>query len=236
MGKDIFALIKEGQSGDKSALEEIIVLNEGLVWSIVKRFSGRFCETEDLYQIGCIGLIKAVQKFDFSKNVMFSTYAVPMIMGEIRKFLRDDGSIKVSRSLKELAVRARYISDKITADKGSPPTLSVLAKELDVSEENLSQALSASACPLSIYQPISEDGDITVIDTINDEDNYELIIDKLTLRDATAELPHREQKLLYMRYYRNQTQSEVAKQLGISQVQVSRIEKKVIEKLKKEIV
>ncbi len=236
MDNGIFELIRKAQQGDKSALELIVTQNDRLVWSMVKRFSGRNCETEDLYQLGCMGLVKAVQKFDFTKNVQFSTYAVPMILGEIRKFLRDDGAIKVSRSLKELAAKIKSTAERISKEQGSEPGISEISKEMGISPEIIAEALSASAAPISIYQPLGDSGDASVIDTVSDEDKYEKIIDKMALRSAASGLPEREKNIIYMRYYQNKTQSEVARNIGISQVQVSRLEKKILDKLRREIV
>ncbi len=236
MDNGIFSLIASAQQGNRYALERIVSENDGLVWSVVRRFSGRGYESDDLYQLGCIGLVKAVQKFDFSKNVQFSTYAVPMILGEIRKFLRDDGTIKVSRSIKELAMKIKYVADEISKETGKEATVSDIASKLGISTEAVAEAMAASASPVSLYQPISEDSELSLIDTLSDDDKYEKIIDCMTLRTATATLPEREQNLIFLRYYKNETQTEVAKKMGISQVQVSRIEKKILEKLRKEII
>ncbi len=236
MDNGIFELIRKAQGGDKSALELIITQNDRLVWSILRRFSGKGYETEDLYQLGCIGLVKAVQKFDFNKNVQFSTYAVPMILGEIRKFLRDDGAVKVSRSLKELAAKAKYAADAIAKETGTQPGVEELSQKLGVPAEDIAEALSASVAPISIYQPVHDGSELSVIDTVSDDDKYEKIIDIMAVKDAASLLPDREQSIIYMRYYQNKTQSEVARKMGISQVQVSRLEKKILEKLRQEIV
>ena len=236
MDNGVFDLLRAAHEGDASAMEKMVSDNERLVWSIVKRFAGRGYEPEDLFQLGCIGLVKAVKNFDFSKNVKFSTYAVPLILGEIRKFLRDDGTVKVSRSLKELAAKAKYAADRLREEKGTEPGIAETAAALGVPEESITEALAASAAPISLYQPLNENSDITVIDTINAEDEYEKIIDKMALKNAAGRLPVRERNIIYMRYYQNRTQSEIAKLMGISQVQVSRLEKKIIDKLRKEIV
>lgn len=238
VNNDIFSLIKRGQEGDRCALETIVQENNRLVWSVVKHFSGKGYETEDLYQIGCIGLIKAVKKFDFSKNVQFSTYAIPMIMGEIRKFLRDDGPVKVSRSIKELAHKIWYISNDITKRTGREATISEIANEIRISVEEAAMAIAAAAQPISLYQPLKEGdiNEITLIDTIEAGDSFdENIIDSVTVKNATSKLPSRERDLIFMRYYQNKTQTEVAAKLGISQVQVSRLEKKILLKLRQEI-
>lgn len=225
---EVKRLIALSQSGDTLARETLVNCNIRLVWSVVQRFLNRGYEAEDLFQIGCIGLLKSVDKFDLSYEVKFSTYAVPMIIGEIQRFLRDDGTIKVSRSLKELANRVRKTKDELSKRIGRLPTISEVAEELGISpEEVVFFAQEANKPPSSIHETVFEnDGDpITLMDQISDE-SQDKWFEKLALSDAIGTLSERERLIVYLRYYRDQTQSEVAHRLGISQVQVSRLEKK----------
>ncbi len=224
-------LIKKALGGDLAAREEIIQENIGLVHSIVKRFMGRGTEAEDLFQIGCIGLIKAIDKFDVGYDVKFSTYAVPMIMGEIKRFLRDDGMIKVSRSLKELSLKASKIKEMLISENDSEPTVKEIAQRLGVSPEELSCAIEASARPESIYKAgESEKGDTkALIDKLESPVNFESdVVNKIMLDELIKGYSKRDQMIINLRYFKQKTQSETAKQLGISQVQVSRIEKKLL--------
>jgi len=224
-------LIKKALNGDIKARSEIVENNIGLVWSVVKRFSGRGVEIEDLFQIGCIGLIKAIDKFDLSYEVKFSTYAVPMIMGEIKRFLRDDGIIKVSRNLKELALKASSIKERLIKERGSEPTVKEIAERIGVTPEELSFAIEASARPESLYACCeNEKGDSrTLIEKIESPDRFEIeITNKLLLENLLKIYPKREQEIITLRYFKQKTQTYVANKLGISQVQVSRIEKKLL--------
>ncbi|HHU90601.1 MAG TPA: RNA polymerase sporulation sigma factor, SigF/SigG family [Clostridiaceae bacterium] len=229
-------LIKRAQNGDVDARDTLIDNNTGLVWSVVRRFRNRNAEIDDLFQIGCIGLIKAVDKFDLSFNVQFSTYAVPMILGEIRRFFRDDGVIKVSRSLKELSIKARDVSEKLEQKMGRPPSIKELAEELGEEPENIVHAMEASRTPDSLFREYEdEDGsENRLIDRIIAQDNNKEsdTVERISLYSALNQLPSREKKLIWMRYYYGQTQQSVAKKLGISQVQVSRLEKKILELLR----
>lgn len=229
-------LVKRAQNGDVDARNALIDKNTGLVWSVVRRFRNRNVETEDLFQIGCIGLIKAVDKFDLSFNVQFSTYAVPMILGEIRRYFRDDGIIKVSRSLKELSIKARDISEKLEQDMGRPPSIKELAEALGEEPENVIHAMDASRTPESLFKEYDdEDGsENRLIDRIvsQDNDRESETVEKISLYSALKQLPRREKDLIWMRYYSGETQQKVAQKLGISQVQVSRLEKKILELLK----
>ncbi|MGI6085064.1 MAG: SigF/SigG family RNA polymerase sporulation sigma factor [Acetivibrionales bacterium] len=229
-------LVKRAQNGDTDARNTLIDKNTGLVWSVVRRFRNRNVETEDLFQIGCIGLIKAIDKFDLSFNVQFSTYAVPMILGEIRRYFRDDGVIKVSRSLKELSIRARDISEKLEQEMGRPPSINELAKALGEEPENVIHAIDASRTPESLFREYEdEDGsENRLIDRIisQENDKESETVERISLYSALKQLPSREKNLIWMRYYSGQTQQSVAKKLGISQVQVSRLEKKILELLK----
>jgi len=229
-------LIKKAQNGDVDARNTLIDKNTGLVWSVVRRFRNRNVETEDLFQIGCIGLIKAVDKFDLSFNVQFSTYAVPMILGEIRRYFRDDGVIKVSRSLKELSIKARDISEKLEQKMGRPPSIKELAEELGEEPENIIHAMEASKTPESLFREYEDDdgSENRLIDRIiaQDNDKESDTVERISLYSALKQLPSREKNLIFMRYYSGQTQQSVAQKLGISQVQVSRLEKKILELLK----
>lgn len=238
MKQENYRLIALAQAGDKEALENITMQNQGLIWSIVRKFSGRGTECEDLFQIGAIGLIKAVNKFNTDFNVEFSTYAVPMIMGEIKRFLRDDGIIKVSRTLKETATSAKRASEKISAQKGSDATLCEIAQMINVSVNDVTLALEATQPPESIYKTVHE-GDnscVLLIDKLCSKENGEEgILTKVLLKQAIINLPQKERQILMLRYYKEKTQSEVAKIMGVSQVQISRIEKKLLGTLRKNI-
>lgn len=235
--KEVKQLIVKSQSGDKDARDIIVNRNTRLVWSVVQRFINRGYEPEDLFQIGCIGLIKSVDKFDLSYDVKFSTYAVPMIIGEIQRFLRDDGTVKVSRSLKEMANKIRKMKDELSKTLGRVPTLMELAEKLEISPEEVVFAQEASRSLSSIHETVYEnDGDpITLLDQIADQSETKWF-DKIALKEAIRHLNERERLIVYLRYYKDQTQSEVADRLGISQVQVSRLEKKILEQIKDQMV
>lgn len=220
--------ILRSQQGDKEARDYLVEKNIRLVWSVVQRFMNRGYDPDDLFQIGSIGLIKSIDKFDLSYDVRFSTYAVPMIIGEIQRFLRDDGSVKVSRSLKEIGNKIRKKKDELTKQYGRSPTVNEIAEALEISPEEVVHAQEASKAPHSIHETVFEnDGDpITLLDQIADQDSN--WFDKLSLQEAIRGLNERERLILYLRYYKDKTQSEVAERLGISQVQVSRLEKKIL--------
>ncbi|AIG26080.1 RNA polymerase sporulation sigma factor SigF [Brevibacillus sp. 7WMA2] len=229
-------LIAKSQTGDTSARDQLVSSNIRLVWSVVQRFMNRGYEADDLFQIGCIGLLKAVDKFDLNYDVKFSTYAVPMIIGEIQRFLRDDGTVKVSRSLKETANKVRRTRDELYKKFGRSPTISEVAETLGLSNEDVVFAQEASRAPSSIHETVFEnDGDpITLIDQIADE-SLSKWFDQIALRDAISKLTEREQLIVLLRYYKDQTQSEVAERLGISQVQVSRLEKRILQTIRDQI-
>lgn len=224
--------IYKAQQGDSAARDLLVERNVRLVWSVVQRFLNRGYDPDDLFQIGSIGLIKSIDKFDLSYEVRFSTYAVPMIIGEIQRFIRDDGSIKVSRSLKEMANKIRRKREELTKEFGRSPTISEIATTLDISSEEAVHALEAAKNPQSIHETVFEnDGDpITLLDQIADESDT--WFEQITIEEAIRELSDRERLIVYLRYYKDQTQSTVAKRLGISQVQVSRLEKKILEEMK----
>lgn len=230
---EVKELIKKSQEGDQSARDKLVQKNMRLVWSVVQRFLNRGYEPDDLFQIGCIGLLKSVDKFDLSYDVKFSTYAVPMIIGEIQRFIRDDGTVKVSRSLKELNNKIRKAKDELSKDLGRIPTINELGEYLDIPPEDIILAQEASRTPSSIHETVYEnDGDpITLLDQI-DDGNEGKWFDKIALKEAIRELDERERLIVYLRYYKDQTQSEVAERLGISQVQVSRLEKKILIQMK----
>ncbi len=233
---EVKRLIALSQAGDHVARETLVNCNIRLVWSVVQRFLNRGYEAEDLFQIGCIGLLKSVDKFDLSYDVRFSTYAVPMIIGEIQRFLRDDGTLKVSRSLKELANKIRKTKDELSKRLGRLPTIKEVAEELMITPEEVVFAQEANKPLSSIHETVFEnDGDpITLMDQIADE-SQEKWFEKLALNEAIGALNERERLIVYLRYYRDQTQSEVASRLGISQVQVSRLEKKILQLIKDQI-
>lgn len=233
---EVKKLIAMSQQGDKNARDRIVKHNTRLVWSVVQRFMNRGYDQEDLFQIGCIGLIKSVDKFDLSYDVKFSTYAVPMIIGEIQRFLRDDGTVKVSRSIKETANHIRKMNDELSKTLGRVPTIQEVAKKLDISPEEVVFAQEASRQLSSIHETVYEnDGDpITILDQISNPDDSKWF-EKIALRDEIDKLNEREKLIIYLRYYKDQTQSQVAERLGISQVQVSRLEKKILDQLKEQL-
>lgn len=229
-------LIRKAQQGDSEAQNTLVQENLGLVWSVLKRFRQRDVETEDLFQIGSIGLVKAIKKFDPGFEVCFSTYAVPMIMGEIKRFLRDDGSIKVSRALKELGQKARMMQEAMEKETGQCPTLHELAERMEVEPEELVQALESGYQPESLYKTIgdNEQHPVYLIDVLQSEENLKesVILDRLSLSRALQNLDPRSRELIFLRYFKEQTQQMVAEKLGISQVQVSRLEKRIMEELR----
>ncbi|RDW19120.1 RNA polymerase sporulation sigma factor SigF [Oceanobacillus arenosus] len=220
--------IYKSQHGDKLARDILVENNIRLVWSVVQRFINRGYDPDDLFQIGSIGLIKSIDKFDLSYDVRFSTYAVPMIIGEIQRFIRDDGSVKVSRSLKEIGNKIRRKKDEMTKQLGRSPTINEIAEVLEITPEDVVLAQEAAKTPHSIHETVFEnDGDpITLLDQIADQDTK--WFDKFNLEEAIKSLNDRERLIIYLRYYKDQTQTEVAERLGISQVQVSRLEKKIL--------
>lgn len=238
-GIETIQLIMMAKNGDKLAQGALVENNIGLVWSIVRRFQNRGHETDDLFQIGCIGLIKAINKFDIAFEVKFSTYAVPMIIGEIKRFLRDDGIIKVSRSLKEVSNKARITKEVMSKELGREPTISEMAERLDISSEELVMAIEAGYSPESLFNPVGEgdNSSLMLIDKLNDDcnDDETDIIDKIALKQVLDTLKPREKQIIILRYFKEKTQVQIAKLLGISQVQVSRIEKKILEDIRNRI-
>ncbi len=231
-------LIKRAKEGDHAARNQVASENLGLVWSVARRFVGRGHDIEDLYQIGCIGLLKCIDKFELSYDVKFSTYAVPMIMGEIKRFLRDDGMVKVSRSLKETAYKVYVAREQMTNANGVEPSLEELASCLELDKEDIVVALEANTEVESIYKTIYQnDGNsIYLIDKLeSNEDESQKAVNQLALEEVMAGLEEKEREIIYMRYFEDKTQTEIAGIIGISQVQVSRIEKKVLLKMREQM-
>lgn len=233
--EEFLELISRAQSGDSEAENFLVENNIGLVRSVARRFLNRGCEYDDLIQIGSIGLLKAVKKFDASFNVRFSTYAIPMIIGEIKRFLRDDGMIKVSRNLKEIANKANIAKEALEKDYGREPTISEIASVLEISKEDLVVALESVQNTEYLYETIHQDdgSPILLIDRISCNAGEDVeIIDRLVLKEVLSALDPKERQIIMLRYFKDMTQCQVAEILGMSQVQVSRVEKKIIGKLR----
>ncbi len=231
-------LIQKSHEGDKEARARLVEENTGLVWCVVKRFYNRGVEMEDLFQIGTIGLLKAIDKFDLNYDVKFSTYAVPMITGEIKRFLRDDGMIKVSRSLKELSYKAYLCREKLQERFGREPSVTELAGELGVEPEELMAALDASSEVESLHKPVyqSDGQEVSLMDRLPwRAEPEEEILDHLLLKELLGGLEKEERQLIYLRYFADRTQAQAGKELGISQVQVSRLEKKILKSMREQI-
>ena len=224
-------LIARCQAGDMNAKEELISENSGLIWSVARRFLGRGAETDDIYQLACLGFLKAVDGFDLSFGTQFSTYAVPKISGEIRRFLRDDGAVKVSRSIKEQASTIKAARMQLTNVLDREPTISEISELTGFSREEIAMAESATASVESIHQVTGDEG-FTLESVLTDTQTEEALLEQLALRQAIEKLPEREATVIKLRYFHGLTQQRVSKVLGVSQVQVSRIEKKVLEKLR----
>lgn len=227
--------IIEAQNGNQEKMTKLVEENNGLIWSIVKRFKDRGYELEDLYQIGSIGFIKSIKRFDTSFEVKLSTYAVPYILGEIKRFIRDDGSVKVSRSIKELAAKIKDIQSKYLKETGEEINITEIAKQLKMPKEEIAVALDSLKPTISIYDDryTNDEGGISFLDTLSTNvDEAETLTNKLTIKEMITNLEQREKEIILLRYYKNKTQTEVAKILGISQVQVSRIEKKILNSMK----
>ena len=233
--KRLLLVMKEG---DTKARETFIKGNLRLVLSVIQRFNNRGENVDDLFQVGCIGLMKAIDNFDLSQNVRFSTYAVPMIIGEIRRYLRDNNSIRVSRSLRDIAYRALLVRDRLINENNKEPTISQIAKELDIPREEVVFALDAIQDPVSLFEPIYHDGGdaIFVMDQISDSKNLdESWLENISIREAMKKLNDREKLILTLRFFNGRTQMEVAEEIGISQAQVSRLEKTALKHMKKYI-
>lgn len=254
--EDITLLIEQSQNGDKAAREQLVEQNLGLVHHIVKRFAGRGHDMEDLFQIGAIGLMKAIDKFDLSYEVKFSTYAVPLIVGEIKRFLRDDGMLKVSRTLKENGLKVKMAMERLNASLAREPLLAEVAEEAELSVEEVTMALAAGAEVESLYKSVSQaDGSETyLVDKVayglrggtgacvggngHVEEDYEKeeLLNHMLVGQLLEALPEKERSLITMRYFQDKTQSEIAEHMGISQVQVSRMEKKILLRLREEMI
>lgn len=224
-------LIRLSQTGDETATEQLVQENSGLIWAIARRYVGRGTELEDLYQLGCLGFLKAVEGFDLSYGTQFSTYAVPKISGEIRRFLRDDGAVKVSRGIKEQAAAIKSIRNALTAALGREPTVNEISRQTGFSPEEIALAETATAATESIQREVGDEG-FSLEDVLTDTESEEKMVEKIALRQAIANLPDRERTVIQMRYFHGLTQERVAKVLDVSQVQVSRIEKKAISLLR----
>ena len=227
-------LLKKVKNGDKKAREDLINGNLRLVLSVIQRFTNRGENLDDLFQVGCIGLIKAIDNFDISQQVKFSTYAVPMIIGEIRRYLRDNNAVRVSRSMRDTAYHAMQVREKIQNQTGRDAKIEEIAEELNLPREQVVLALEAIVDPVSLYEPVYSDGGDTiyVMDQIGDSDSESNWIDEILIKESIQNLNDREKKILSMRFMRGMTQMEVASEVGISQAQVSRLEKGAIQKIK----
>lgn len=220
-------LIARSQGGDESATEALVKENSGLIWSVARRFMGRGAELDDLYQLGCLGFLKAVEGFDLEYGTQFSTYAVPKIAGEIRRFLRDDGAVKVSRSIKEQAATIKATRSRLTAALGREPTIQEISRQTGFSPEEIALAETATAATESIQRETGEEG-FSLENVLTDTESEERMVEKIALRQAIDALPDREKMVVKLRYFHCLTQQQVAKVMEVSQVQVSRIEKKAI--------
>lgn len=231
------ALLKQMQEGNRYAREKLVQGNLRLVLSVVQRFSGRGENPDDLFQVGCIGLIKSIDNFDLSQNVRFSTYAVPMIIGEIRRYLRDNNAIRISRSMRDIAYRAMQVKEQMLTENHKEPTIEEIANRLDLPREDVVMALEAIVDPVSLYEPVYNDGSDTiyVLDQVGDREDENSWLDEITLRDAIAALSDREKRILGLRFIKGLTQVEVSGRIGISQAQVSRLEKGALDKIKREL-
>ena len=231
MNAEMELLLAQAKAGDRNASEQLVEENAGLIWSVARRFFGRGVESDDLYQLGCVGFLKAIAGFDPAFGTQFSTYAVPKIAGEIRRFLRDDGSVKVSRTLKERSAQIKMARQQISTDLGREPTLLELSEMLELTPEEIATAENATAAAESIQRTTGEDG-FSLEDVLTEGNQEEQVLERIALRQAIAQLPERERTVIDLRYYHGLTQDRAAKILGISQVQVSRIEKKALTALR----
>ena len=224
-------LILRSQQGDQQASEQLVMENAGLIWSVAKRFLGRGTEADDLYQLGCLGFLKAVEGFDLNYGTQFSTYAVPKISGEIRRFLRDDGAVKVSRTVKEQSASIKIARAALTASLGREPSLTELSEKTGLTPEEIAFAEAATAATESIQRELGEEG-FALEQILTDTESEEIMVERISLRQAIARLPEKEKTVIQLRYFHSLTQERVAKVLGVSQVQVSRIEKRAIQSLR----
>ena len=229
-------LVLRAQSGDQDAKEVLTQENSPLIKSLIKRFKDKGVEYDDLFQIGCIGFLKAINNFKTEFGVKFSTYVVPMVIGEIKRFMRDDGAIKVSRALKSLNIQINRFIESFSCKNQRKPTIEEIAKEFQVEEQDVVMAMDSARMPISLYAPLEdESGDLTVIDRVENVGASDNMLDNLALKEMIKNLQEREKKIILLRYYFDKTQSEIAKELGISQVQVSRLENKILENFRSKL-
>ncbi len=228
-------LITLSQQGDEAAKTTLIKEHSPLIKSIIRHYKNKGVEYEDLYQLGCVGFLKALKNFSTEYNVRFSTYAVPMIAGEIKRYLRDDGYIKISRSTKTLATKISYFVRDYKAKNCTSPTVEQIAEEFKLEPQEVVFAMDSAKFPISLYEKSEDENNLSLIDKVASKENVDENIDKILLRDAISSLSERDKKIIILRYYRDKTQSEVARVLNVSQVQISRLESKIIEKLKTEL-
>ncbi len=232
--KEKMELLARVRKGDMAARDDLVNGNLRLVLSVIQRFTNRGENPDDLFQVGCIGLIKAIDNFSTEHNVRFSTYAVPMIIGEVRRYLRDFNSVRVSRSLRDMAYKAMQVKERLTNEQGKEPCVEQIAAELDVPKEDIVLALESIVEPVSLYEPVYSDGGdaIFVMDQLGDKNDDRNWLEEIALKDAVAKLNAREKRILSLRYYFGKTQMEVAENIGISQAQVSRLEKGALSKIR----
>lgn len=231
--KTTLELIAKAKAGDEEAKTVLFEENSPLIKSLIKRFLNKGIEYDDLYQIATIGFLKAINNFDMNYNVKFSTYVVPMVIGEVKRFMRDDGAIKVSRTIKSLNLKIRKFIEEYTKVNYQKPSPSEIAKEFDIDEAEVIFVMDSAAMPISIYTPFEDDSNsILLLDRLNPDNSHETMLDNLLLKESLKSLDKRDKKIILLRFFRDKTQSEIAKVLGVSQVQVSRLENKILEKLK----
>ena len=230
-------LLKKMREGDRKARDELVNGNLRLVLSVIQRFTQRGENLDDLFQVGCIGLIKSIDNFDISQNVRFSTYAVPMIIGEIRRYLRDNNAIRISRSMRDTAYKAMQVKERLTTQNLREPTVEEIARELDIPREDVVMALESIVEPVSLYEPVYSDGGDTiyVMDQVGDHNDDQNWLDEIALKEAIRGLSDREKRILNLRFFKGMTQIEVSNEIGISQAQVSRLEKGALDRIKKQI-
>ena len=231
MNESMEQLLQRAQGGDRDATEQLVLDNSGLIWSIARRFFGRGVDPDDLYQLGCVGFLKAIQGFDMSFGTQFSTYAVPKIAGEIRRFLRDDGTVKVSRSLKERAAAIRKARERMTAELGREPLLSELAEQLSLTPDEIASAETAGCAAQSIQKEMGQEG-LTLEQILSTDGMEERVVESVCLQNALSHLGEKERMVIALRYFHGLTQQKTASIVGVSQVQISRIEKKALERLR----
>lgn len=234
--EETLELIKKAQSGDELAKETLVNENSPLIKSVIRWFKDKGIENDDLYQLGCMGFLKAINNFDVSYNVKFSTYVVPMVVGEIKRFMRDDGAVKVSRAIKGLNLKINKFSDVFLAEHARKPNINEIAQHFKISSQEVIMAMDSAKMPVSLYTPFDngEEEGLTIIDRFDGEQNEDFV-DKFALKDIIDKLDERDKKIILMRYFYDKTQSEIAQRLGVSQVQVSRLENKILENLRKKL-